>query len=63
MPYAGGHAVQEEVLVADEAVAGAELEREADRPVEEPAQARVEHALHQDVDGLPGSGEARPRGP
>ena len=57
------HAVQEEVLVPDEAVAGPELERETDRPVQEAAQARVEHALHQDVDRLPGSGEARPRDP
>ena len=51
------HAVQEEVLVADEAVAVPELEGEADRPVEESAQARVEHALEEHVDRFPGPGE------
>src|SRR5207249_11393674 len=44
--------VQEEVLMADEAVAATELEREADGPVQEAAQARVEHALEKDVDAL-----------
>ena len=50
--------MQEEVLVPDEAVALAELEREPDRPVQEPAEARVEDALHHDVDGFSGPGEA-----
>ena len=58
-PVGRRHAVQEEVLVPDEPVAVPELEREADRPVEETAQARVEHALQQHVDGLTRSGEAR----
>ena len=56
-PVGRRHAVQEEVLVADQAVAVAELEGEAERPVEDPAQAGVEHALHQHVHGLPGPGE------
>ena len=51
-------AVQEEVLVADEAVAARRTEGEADRPEQEPAQARVDDALQQDVDRLPRPGEA-----
>ena len=54
----GVDAVQEEVLVADEPVAGAELEGEPDRPVQEAAEARVEDALHHDVDGSPGTGRS-----
>src|SRR5436305_4955823 len=44
--------MQEEVLVPDKPVAGAELESEADHEVEDTAEAGVEHALHEDVDGL-----------
>jgi hypothetical protein len=55
-------AVQEEVLVADDAVAQTELEGEPDRPVQEAAEAGVEHALQQHVDRFPGAGEARLEG-
>ena len=44
--------------MADEAVADAEHEREAERPEEQRAQARVDDALLQDVDDLAGAGEA-----
>jgi hypothetical protein len=46
----------------DEPVACAELEREADGPVQDAAQARVEDALHQDVHRLPRTGEPRFQG-
>ena len=58
-PVGRGHPVQEEELVADEAVALAELEGEADRPVQDTAEAGVEHALEQDVHRLARTGEAR----
>jgi hypothetical protein len=54
--------VEEEVLVADDPVAQPELEGEADRPVEEAAQAGVEHAFQQHVDRFPGAGETRLEG-
>jgi hypothetical protein len=55
----GGVVVQEEERVPDDRVADPELEREADRPVEDPAQARVEDALHHHVDGFLRPREAR----
>ena len=52
----GGAVVEEEeVLVPDQAVAEPELEGEADRPVQDATEAGVEDALHEDVDGFPGS--------
>ena len=44
--------------MADHPVAGAEHEGEAEGPEQQGAQARVDDALQQDVDGLPGAGEA-----
>ena len=44
--------------MADPAVADAEHEREAERPEQQGAQARVDDALLQDVDDLAGAGEA-----
>ena len=49
--------------VADQAVAAAELKAKPMRPVQEAAEARVEDALHEDVDRTRGSGRSRPRGP
>ena len=51
-------AVEEEELVADDAVAEAEHEGEAERPEQQRAQARVDDALLEDVDDLTGPGEA-----
>src|SRR5205814_4294399 len=46
------------LLVADEAVASTEHERETPRPEQDAAQASVDDALEQDVDGLARAGEA-----
>ena len=52
------HALQEEVVVADPAVAGTEHEREPERVEEDPAQRGVDDALDHDVRDLTGPGEA-----
>ena len=44
--------------MADPAVAVAEHEREAERPEQDAAEARVDDALEQDVHDLAGAGEA-----
>src|SRR5262249_23711966 len=46
-----GRAVEEEELVSDEAVARAEHEREAERPEERAAKARIDDAVQEDVHG------------
>ena len=51
--------MEEEVLVPDAAVARPELEREADRPVQDAAHARVEHARQQHVHRFSRAGEPR----
>jgi hypothetical protein len=57
-PVRGRRAVQEEELVTDELVPGAEHEREADGPEQDAAERRVDDALEEDVADLPGPGEA-----
>src|SRR4029079_139832 len=47
-----GDVLQEEVVMAEDAVADTELEREPECPVQKSAQARVEDAFHEDVHGL-----------
>ena len=51
-------AVEEEVLVPDDAIAEAEHECKAERPEQDGAQAGVDDAFLQDVDDLAGSGKA-----
>ena len=51
-------ALQEEPVIADEAIAVAEHEREAEGVEENAAQAGVHHAFHQHVDGFTRAAEA-----
>src|SRR6266852_3721683 len=54
----GWRSLQKEVLCPKERIARPEHEGEAPGIEEEPAQTRVHHALHEDVDGLPRAAEA-----
>ena len=58
LPYVSGAPLQEEVLVPDPAVAGAEHERKPERPEQHAAQARVGNAFEHDVRDFTRSPEA-----
>ena len=53
----GGSILQEEPVIADEAVAVCEHEREPDGVKQNAAEARVHHAFHENVHGFAGSAE------